>query len=107
MAHYPDPPDFPKAKIISALNGTAIEETWLEILKLVTWRKKNDFFSQRRNKQKLIWFERELAYLIEKNIKDSNTIQKQRKSFEERISLGQINPDVAADLLIQELFSKI
>ncbi len=101
-----DPPDFPKAKTISALNGTAIKETWLEIRKLVTWRKKNDFFSKRRNKQKLIWFERELAYLIQKNIKDSNTIQKQRVYYEERISSGQINPDVAADLLIQELFSK-
>jgi len=101
-----DPPDFPKAKTISALNGTAIEQTWLEILKLVAWRKTNKFFLKKRNKQRLIWFERELHYLIQKKLKDSDTIQKQRKHFEQRISSGKINPDIAADLLIKKLFSK-
>ena len=101
-----DPPDFPKAKTISALDGTAIEQTWLEILKLVAWRKKNNFFSQQRNKQKLIWFNRELHYLIQNKLKESDTIQKQIKHFEQKISADQINPSIAADILIKKLFSK-
>ena len=41
----------------------------MEILKLVAWRKTNNVFSQQRNNQKLKWFDRELNYLIQKNLK--------------------------------------
>ncbi|TVS02842.1 MAG: methylmalonyl Co-A mutase-associated GTPase MeaB [Rhodobacteraceae bacterium] len=55
-----DPEGFPKAMTCSALERHGIEQVWQEIETLVTWRRENGHWAERRTAQAQHWFMEEI-----------------------------------------------
>lgn len=51
-----DPEGFPKALTVSAVEGSGLDQVWQEIETLVTWRRANGHWAQRRAAQAQHWF---------------------------------------------------
>ena len=55
-----DPPGFPKALTVSAVEQTGLAKAWAELRTLSDWRRENSHFSARRARQNRQWFEEEV-----------------------------------------------
>jgi LAO/AO transport system kinase len=55
-----DPEGFPKAMLVSAVEGTGLPEAWEEMRRLAAWRKDNGHWDARRAAQGRRWFEEDV-----------------------------------------------
>ncbi|MFP7570191.1 methylmalonyl Co-A mutase-associated GTPase MeaB [Marivita sp. S2033] len=55
-----DPPGFPKAMTVSAMENTGLQTAWEEMQTLADWRRDNGHFAARRAAQARFWFEAEV-----------------------------------------------
>src|SRR6056297_1552632 len=55
-----DPPGFPKAMTVSALEEDGLHTAWSEMTELVEWRRDHGFFEGRRAEQARYWFTQEV-----------------------------------------------
>jgi LAO/AO transport system kinase len=55
-----DPPGFPKAMTVSALEDTGLTLAWAEMQALIGWRREQGHFAGRRAEQARHWFEEEV-----------------------------------------------
>jgi LAO/AO transport system kinase len=55
-----DPEGFPKAMLVSAVEGTGLAEAWAEMERLAAWRKANGHWDARRAAQARRWFEEDV-----------------------------------------------
>jgi LAO/AO transport system kinase len=55
-----DPEGFPKAMLVSAIEGAGLSEAWAEMERLAAWRKEAGHWSARRAAQGRRWFEEEV-----------------------------------------------
>ncbi len=101
-----DPPDFPIVMTISSIKKIGIKRAWIEMQKLVAWRKKEGFFVKIRERQKIATFKRELKLQFEYQIAKSNSVLKEIKNYEKKIISGNITPEAAAEMLIKKTLSK-
>ena len=59
--HRPeDPPDFPKALTVSAIEETGLQDVWAEFRALADWRRAEGHLEARRARQNRAWFEEEV-----------------------------------------------
>jgi len=98
-----DPPNFPKVMTISSLNAEGLEQVWSTIQELVSWRKQKGYFNDIRKNQKIASFNRELNNIFQERIVGSTKIISEINSLENKIKLGIITPDAAAEIIIKKM----
>ncbi len=97
-----DPDGYPRAMMVSAIQGDGLEETWAAISELAEWRKANNHWENRRKIQAQHWFEQEvrqglLARLEAKPMRDA------MYSMGAKVGSGELSPQSAADRVLKEL----
>jgi LAO/AO transport system kinase len=59
-----DAPGFPMAMMVSAIEGTGLDEAWLQMCTLADWRKKEGVWDARRAAQSRHWFDQEVRLAL-------------------------------------------
>jgi LAO/AO transport system kinase len=95
-----DPPGFPKALPVSALEEAGLSTAWEEMRTLAQWRRAEGHFAARRAAQARHWFEAEvrdrlLARLSREPVKGA------LRAMAGRVEDGTISPSAAAEELLR------
>ena len=98
-----DPDGFPKAAMVSALEGSGLEAAWDEIRALARWRKDEGHWQARRAEQARHWFEEEVRQgLLAQLAADPRT----RAAMEDlggEVARGERSPASAAAEVLETL----
>lgn len=95
-----DPADFPKVKMVSALDETGIETAWAEMNALASWRRENGHWATRRAAQAREWFEEEVRHGLLRRLTTDETLSALKSELGEAVMAGERSPGIAAaDLL--------
>ncbi|MEM6728369.1 MAG: methylmalonyl Co-A mutase-associated GTPase MeaB [Pseudomonadota bacterium] len=97
-----DPPDFPKAMMVSAVEGTGLETAWAEIGALADWRTKHGEWARRRSEQGAYWFREEIRQGMEAALLAQ--AQEAIVRGEADVRAGRQEPSVAARAVLAHLF---
>ncbi len=96
-----DPDGFPKALLVSALEGTGLSEAWAEMQDLARWRKDEGHWQARRSAQALRAFETDVRRGLLARIEAKAS--EDRKKYEAAIDQGKMTPARATDLFLRNL----
>lgn len=92
-----DPPGFPKAVPVSALEEQGLKGAWEDIQSLTTWRQTEGIFARTREAQAL----QALTYEIEEGLKArfgaTDGVAEHLAALRASVASGEITPDDAAD----------
>ncbi|MBO6775638.1 MAG: methylmalonyl Co-A mutase-associated GTPase MeaB [Marinibacterium sp.] len=94
-----DPPDFPKAMMVSAAEGTGLSEAWDEIEKLADWRLTQGVWANIRAAQARMWFEDEVRQALLKRLQTPQ-VRDELSNFGDRVADGQLTSTAAARALL-------
>lgn len=100
-----DPPDFPKAVAVSALEDHGITQAWDDMQALVAWRRDSGVWAARRTTQARYWFHEEVRAGLLARLTADDSVQAQLDTLEDDVEQGKIRPAQAADTLIAQLFT--
>ncbi len=97
-----DPPDFPKAMMVSALAEEGLTRTWDEITGLTDWRRAQGHWEARRAEQARHWFEEEVraALLARLNAPDARAAM---EALGREVAQGAKAPAAAAQEMLLRL----
>jgi LAO/AO transport system kinase len=91
-----DPEGFPKAMLVSALEGTGLETVWRDIATLVDWRQVDGVWVETRAAQARYWFHEEVrAQLMDRLLADQ-ALAARIKAAEVAVAAGKQSPSAAA-----------
>ncbi|MEO0915057.1 MAG: hypothetical protein AAFY59_19070 [Pseudomonadota bacterium] len=96
-----DPEGFPKATMLSALEGTGLSEAWADIQALAAARKAACTFSHTRNRQRISWFHEELEAALADALQSRAPSLRHR--LEKDVEAARITPRAAAQTLLNTL----
>lgn len=91
-----DPPGFPKALTVSALDETGLDAAWAAMIELTEWRKENGHWEARRTQQARAWFEEEVQAGLLAQLAADGEIRAALKREGEKVASGQTSPRAAA-----------
>ena len=91
-----DPDGFPKALLVSALEGDGLEAAWSEMSTLVHWRKDAGVWATNRTEQARYWFGEEVRLqMMERMMADTDLAARIAKA-EAAVSAGKMSAAAAA-----------
>ena len=90
-----DPPEFPKAMTVSALEVAGLSTAWADMQTLATWRKTNGHWQTRRAEQSRHWFEEEVRRGLLSVLEQEPALGLMLR-FGAEVTTGQITPEAAA-----------
>ncbi|MEM1232703.1 MAG: methylmalonyl Co-A mutase-associated GTPase MeaB [Pseudomonadota bacterium] len=96
-----DPDGFPKAAMVSAVEGAGLDEAWGEMSDLAAWRREMGIWDARRAAQAVFWFREELRRGMEARLDGRAN---ELAVLEERVRGGEVTPASAAENLLKQLF---
>ena len=96
-----DPDGFPKAAMVSAVEGDGLEAAWAEISELAGWRREMGVWDGRRAAQSVFWFREELRQGMEARLSGRAD---DLAALEAQVRDGDMTPSAAADELLSRLF---
>jgi LAO/AO transport system kinase len=99
-----DPPGFPKALMVSALEDTGLREAWAEMQALVEWRRANGHWAERRAQQARYWFETEVRQALLAELETPHARDLMAR-YRDEVAKGAANPAQAAASLLAALRS--
>lgn len=91
-----DPPHWPRAMAVSAIEGSGLVKAWNAMQELAEWRREYGFFAARRTEQARQWFDAELRQLLFARLQTepaASAIQR----LGDAVARGEISPVVAAE----------
>ena len=91
-----DPPDFPKALCVSALETQGLEAAWAEMQALVAWRRAHGHWAARRAAQALHWFQAEVREGLLAAVAARTDIAAAIAALGKAVAEGRQSPDRAA-----------
>jgi len=94
-----DPPDFPKAMIVSAAEGTGLSEAWDEIETLADWRRTQGVWVDTRAAQARLWFEDEVRQALLERLQTPRA-REELANFGKQVADGQLTSTAAARALL-------
>lgn len=97
-----DPPGFPKAIMVSALQQDGLAAAWNEMQTLIGWRRENGHWDARRADQLRYWFGQELRHALLARLEDPAT-RARIKALGAQVAAGTLGPAVAAQTLLRDL----
>jgi len=97
-----DPPGFPKALMVSAVEKTGLSEAWQEMQDLTDWRRDNGHWAARRAGQARYWFEQEIrqALLARLETPEAHALVDELGA---QVAIGALTPVAAADRVLSRL----
>jgi LAO/AO transport system kinase len=96
-----DPDGFPKALMVSAIEGNGLRQSWDEMQALVAWRKQNGVWEDTRADQNAFWFNAELRHALLTRLENDLEASAASAEMQKAICAGQIAPSVAAERVVQ------
>jgi GTPase len=96
-----DPPGFPKAMMVSAVEQTGLDVAWQEMQTLTNWRREQGHWQNRRADQARYWFTQELRHALLARLQDPD-MQARIKHMGDKVASGQIGATKAAEHLLQD-----
>ena len=96
-----DPDGFPKAAMVSAVEGGGLDAAWTEISELADWRREMGVWDGRRAAQSVFWFREELRQGMEARLSGRAD---DLAALEAQVRDGDMTPSAAADELLSRLF---
>ena len=97
-----DPPGFPKAMTVSALETTGLAPAWAEMQTLAAWRRAQGHWAQARATQSRHWFEEE----VRQGLLAALEREPQRglmADYGARVARGEVTPEAAATDLLRAM----
>jgi len=101
-----DPPEFPKAVAVSALEEHGLTQAWDDMQTLVQWRRDSGVWDARRTTQARFWFHEEVRAGLLSRLTADDGVQALLDALEDDVANGKIRPAQAADVLIAQLFDR-
>lgn len=97
-----DPPGFPKALMVSAVENTGLNDAWQEMQDLTGWRRDNGHWAARRAGQARYWFEQEIrqALLARLETPEARALMDELGA---QVAEGALTPVAAADRVLSGL----
>ena len=96
-----DPPGFPKAMMVSALDQTGLDTAWGEMQVLINWRREQGHWQARRADQARYWFTQELRHALLARL-ESPEMRARIDNLGDKVANGLIGPTAAASKLLEE-----
>ena len=97
-----DPPGYPKALMVSAVENTGLADAWSEMQNLTQWRKENGHWTERRAGQARYWFEQEIRQALLAKL-DTPAARSLMDSLGEKVANGVLTPSAAAQQVLTGL----
>lgn len=94
-----DPPGFPKAMLVSATEGTGLEEAWAEMRALTDWRREAGFWDRTRAGQARYWFEQEVRQALLAQLRTAEARAEMARLADIVTEGGTAPPLAAAEML--------
>jgi LAO/AO transport system kinase len=95
-----DPEGFPKAMLVSAVEGTGLAEAWDEIRALADWRKVQGHWDARRAAQGRRWFEEDVRNGVLARLLGDHGLKERMERLGAAVEAGERTPGgAAADVL--------
>ncbi len=92
-----DPPEFPKALTVSALEESGLETVWQEISTLAGWRRDHGHWAARRANQARHWFEDELRHALLAQITRPGPLRDSVDGLGVAVAQGDMAPSAAVE----------
>ncbi|MHA6265114.1 methylmalonyl Co-A mutase-associated GTPase MeaB [Arenibacterium sp. CAU 1754] len=97
-----DPPGYPKAMMVSAVQETGLAEAWEEMQFLSQWRKDNGHWATRRADQARYWFHQEVQQALLAQLETQDARAHLRR-MSDAVAQGDISPASAASAFLDQL----
>lgn len=97
-----DPPEYPKALMVSAVQETGLSEAWDEMQFLTKWRKENGHWMTRRADQARYWFLQEVRQALLARLNTENA-RDMMDDFGNLVASGDLSPASAAGAFLEKL----
>ncbi|MBW4709613.1 methylmalonyl Co-A mutase-associated GTPase MeaB [Roseobacter sp. YSTF-M11] len=97
-----DPPGYPKAMMVSALQEAGLNDVWAELSALTEWRKTNGFWDATRSEQARYWFEQEVRNTLLSQL-ESTAARHMLAILGAQVASGDMTPSVAAERFLTDL----
>ena len=98
-----DPEGFPKALLVSAVEGTGVEEAWREMQALASWRKAQGHWDARRAAQGRRWFEEDVRNGVLARLLGDKGLRDRMERLGEAVETGARTPGAAAAEVLKAL----
>ncbi|WP_299964379.1 methylmalonyl Co-A mutase-associated GTPase MeaB [uncultured Roseobacter sp.] len=97
-----DPEGFPKAMMVSAMEGTGLDEVWQEMTALADWRKAGEIWARVRADQALYWLREEIRNALLSKL-ETPAAKRKLSRLGEAVASGETAPAAAAAAFLAEL----
>ncbi|QCO55216.1 methylmalonyl Co-A mutase-associated GTPase MeaB [Pseudorhodobacter turbinis] len=101
-----DPPDFPKALAVSALEDEGLANAWEEMQSLTEWRREHGHWDRRRAVQARHWFEEEVRQGLLAALTASPDIRAAMQATGDAVARGEATPDSAAAKVLAQMAAR-
>ncbi len=95
-----DPPGYPKAIMVSAIEETGLAAAWDEIQALAAWRRKNGHWTARRADQARHWFEEEVRQGLLARLVEDPAARSRMAELGAGVARGEVEPARAAEAML-------
>lgn len=100
-----DPPEFPKALALSALETQGVAELWGAVTELDGWRRAQGIRDRRRGRQGLVWMRDEIRRGLLAGFAADPERRALLADLEAKVASGRLPADLAAEAALEGLFS--
>ncbi|NUB44454.1 methylmalonyl Co-A mutase-associated GTPase MeaB [Fertoebacter nigrum] len=98
-----DPPGFPRAMTVSALDSAGLAAAWDDMQALTGWRRDHGHFTATRAAQARHWFEHEVRQGLLAILTRPGPVRDSLARLGDAVARGQVTPEAAAAHILAEL----
>ncbi len=98
-----DPPEFPKAMTVSALEESGLETAWAEMQALTRWRRDHGHFEGRRALQAQYWFDYEVRQGLLARLDRNPALRDDMRALGQAVADGALGVSAAARQMLGKL----
>ncbi len=97
-----DPPGYPRAMTVSAVEEQGLEQAWDEMQALTTWRRDNGHWTANRASQARYWFDQEVRHALLARL-ETPAARNEMDRLSAEVGTGAISPSEAAGRMLAAL----
>jgi LAO/AO transport system kinase len=97
-----DPPGYPRALRVSALERTGLEDLWQAVSALAAWRRDGGHWAERRAAQAQRWYEAEVQAGLLALVAGRGAVRAAMAGGAAAVAAGRLSPDAAAAAVLAE-----
>lgn len=97
-----DPPGYPRAMMVSAVEGGGLEEAWAAIRDLADWRRAEGHWDAMRARQARTWFEEEVRHALLAQL-EAPEAQARMRELADQVTRGESSVAAAAGEMLHSL----